>query len=61
MKRAIKILTSLITIVLGWLLIGIGFTTKLGHPINTTLFLLGIGLFFIGSILFLKIAIFDKS
>ncbi len=36
----------------GWLLGGFGFTTKLGHPISTISFYLGLCLSFFGFILF---------
>jgi Na+/melibiose symporter-like transporter len=50
MTRPIKIGISLLTVVAGWLLTGVGFTTTAGHPTSTILFLLGIGLF-IGGII----------
>ena len=37
-----KIAVSIILLILGWLMTGIGYTTKMGHPISTSLFLGGI-------------------
>jgi hypothetical protein len=45
MTRPIRIGLSLLTVIMGWLMIGIGYTTTVGHPISTILFLVGIGLF----------------
>jgi predicted RND superfamily exporter protein len=56
MKRNTRLLLSLITIVIGWLLGGFGFTTKLGHPISTISFFLGIILIIIGIIYFILTA-----
>jgi hypothetical protein len=50
MTRPIKIGISLLIVVVGWLMIGFGYTTTVGHPISTILFLSGIGLF-IGGII----------
>jgi hypothetical protein len=41
MEKKAKIF-SLLSIVLGWFLLGFGYTTNLGHPISTISFLLGI-------------------
>ena len=38
---------------MGWLMIGIGYTTKIGHPTNTALFLLGIICFLFALIQFI--------
>jgi len=40
-------------VIIGWFLGGFGFATKLGHPINTICFCLGLGLSFFGFILFI--------
>jgi hypothetical protein len=48
MSRTLKIITSIITIFAGWLLTGIGYTIKIGHPTNTILILLGITCFISG-------------
>lgn len=48
MSRTLKIITSIITIILSWLLTGIGYTIKIGHPTNTILILLGIACFISG-------------
>ena len=53
MTRTLKIILSIITVISGWLMIGIGYTTKIGHPISTILFLFGIVCFFIGCIWFI--------
>ena len=42
MNRKSKIFISLLLIISGWLMAGIGFTIKIGHPINTVLFLFGL-------------------
>ncbi len=59
MNRKSKIFISLLLIISGWLLTGIGFTVKIGHPINTTLFLLGL-LTFLGGIIWLIVLIKSK-
>jgi len=46
-----KIFLSVAAIILGWLLDGFAWTTKLGHPTSTICLLLGLGLFFGGLIL----------
>jgi len=55
MKNNIKLLLSLLTIIIGWLMGGFGFTTKLGHPISTICFFLGLALILTGIIFFIKI------
>lgn len=45
MTKPIGIGLSLLIVIMGWLMIGFGYTTTLGHPVNTILFLLGIGVF----------------
>ena len=42
------IISSIVAIILGWVLIAFAFTTKLGHPTSTIALLLGFGLFFGG-------------
>ena len=46
MNYKLKVILLLISVALGWLLAGIGYTTPLGHPISTICFLLGLGLSF---------------
>jgi hypothetical protein len=41
MKKTFKILFSFLTIILGWLLLGFGYATKLGYPINGICFYSG--------------------
>lgn len=41
------------SIIVGWLGLGFGFTTTLGHPISTILFLGGLALFIAGIVLFI--------
>ncbi|WP_289045369.1 hypothetical protein [uncultured Olleya sp.] len=53
MSRISKIGASIITLISGWLMIGIGYTTKMGHPISTVLFLSGIVFCIIGFIWFI--------
>ena len=50
MTKTLKIVISIICLISGWLMIGIGYTTKISHPTSTVLFLLGITCFFIGCI-----------
>ena len=50
MKKTVKVILSIVLIILGWLLVGWGFTTTIGHPVNTICFLAGLGLFFVGLI-----------
>jgi len=52
MKRS-DVLLPIFMVIIGWFLGGFGFTTKLGHPINTICFCLGLGLSFFGFILFI--------
>jgi NhaP-type Na+/H+ or K+/H+ antiporter len=55
MKNKTKLLLSLLTLIIGWLSIGISYTIKLGHPINTICFLLGFALIIVGVVFFIKI------
>ena len=50
---------SSIFIILGWFMIGYGFTMKTGHPINTIVFLSGFLLFVFG-IVWLVISLNSK-
>jgi hypothetical protein len=50
MAKSIRIGISLLAVVIGWLMIGFGYTTTIGHPTSTILFLLGIGLSIAGII-----------
>ena len=59
MSKTLKIITSF-AIIIGWLLGGIGFTTKVGHPISTILLLTGIACLFFG-LIGLIISIKSKS
>jgi Na+/melibiose symporter-like transporter len=45
MTRAKKIGLSILVMVIGWLLIGWGYTTPIGHPTSTIMGLVGLGLF----------------
>ncbi len=42
MSKNNTILPTIGLIIFGWILAGFGFTTKLGHPISTICFILGI-------------------
>nr|WP_315257549.1 hypothetical protein [uncultured Flavobacterium sp.] len=53
MKKHSKLLLCLLIMIIGWLMGGFGYTTKLGHPISTICFLSGPALSFIGLILFI--------
>ncbi|MBQ4804540.1 hypothetical protein J8L88_16890 [Aquimarina sp. MMG015] len=53
MKRTHKILSSILLVIIGWLMIGVGFTMKMGHPVNTFLLLFGILAFIVGAIWFI--------
>jgi len=44
----IKNILRLLLIILGWFIGGIGFTMEVRHPINTIVFLVGIGLILYG-------------
>jgi NhaP-type Na+/H+ or K+/H+ antiporter len=56
MKKNDKLLLFTIGVtIIGWLLMGIGYTIKLGHPINTICFLLGFALIIVGIVFFIKI------
>jgi len=59
MNRKSKIFISILLIITGWLLVGIGFTIKTGHPINTALFILGLLTFF-GGFIWLIVSIKSK-
>ncbi|GAA4081276.1 hypothetical protein GCM10022389_29220 [Flavobacterium cheonanense] len=52
-KRAIKVLISISLIIIGILLTGLGFTTKLGHPFSTICYSLGLVIIFLGFIYFI--------
>lgn len=52
-KRLRNIILSLLLIPLGILLIGIGYTMKMGHPVNTFVFLSGIVLVIFGVVFFI--------
>lgn len=54
MKTNSKLVLALLTVIFGWLMAGFGFTTKLGHPVSTICFYLGLALIPIGIILFIK-------
>ena len=54
MNKRVKTGISIIMLISGWLMIGIGYTTKMGHPINTFLFISGIIVCLIGFIWFIK-------
>lgn len=47
------ILAGGVAILSGWLGLGFGYTTTLGHPISTILFLGGLALFIVGIVLFI--------
>ncbi|CAM1369381.1 conserved hypothetical protein [Tenacibaculum sediminilitoris] len=53
LKRNYKIFISLLIIIISWLMIGIGYTSKYGSIINTVLFFGGIIFSFFGFIMFL--------
>lgn len=52
-KRQRNLIFSLLLIPIGILLIGIGFTMKIGHPVNTIVFLLGFLVVILGGISFI--------
>lgn len=52
MKKQYKVLLSIVPMFCGWLLAGFGFTTKMGHPISTICFSLGMCVSFLGAICF---------
>ncbi|HDZ04704.1 hypothetical protein [Maribacter sp.] len=60
MNKKFKIVVSLILIISGWFLAGIGFTVKYGHPINTILYLFGF-LVSIAAFIWLIILIASKN
>ena len=41
MKKTVKLLFSFLIIIIGWLLLGIGYETKIGYPFNGICFYLG--------------------
>lgn len=55
MNRNSRLLLSLVTIVIGWLIGGFGITTELGHPTSTFCTLFGIVLVIIGIVNFIRI------
>jgi len=57
LNQKYRIVISILGVIAGWLSIGIGYGTKIGHPINTILFLGGILIFFISGIWFFLTAI----
>lgn len=51
MNKTRKILLSIITIIVGWLLGGLAYSTPIGgHPVNTICLLVGVGMLFSGII-----------
>ncbi|MEO9964967.1 MAG: hypothetical protein ABJF11_04215 [Reichenbachiella sp.] len=48
MKNTKPTLIALITLFLGWFLVGIGYGNTLTYPINTILYVVGVVLFFTG-------------
>ncbi|AKD03627.1 hypothetical protein PKOR_11445 [Pontibacter korlensis] len=42
--QAAKIILSLLVVALGWFFLGYGYSTLLGHPISTVLFIGGLAL-----------------
>jgi len=52
MTKNSKVMLSITSIIVGWLLCGFGYTTTIGHPFSTICFLTGIGLS-IGGLIFL--------
>ncbi|MFN5849326.1 MAG: hypothetical protein ACK5UE_02425 [Chitinophagales bacterium] len=57
MSKTLKLIISIIGTISGWLMAGIGFTVRLGHPINTILFLGGLGLMIFSGIAFIVLLI----
>ena len=56
MNKNIKIVLCILSMLLGYLLMGVGYTMKIGHPINTICMLLGMILFLLGIVfLFIKL------
>ena len=60
MKKPIRIIISILTIIIGWILNAFAFTTKMGHPTSTIALLVGLGLFFSG-LTYLIITIKNKA
>jgi len=52
MTKNSKVILSISSVIVGWLLCGFGFTTTIGHPLSTICFLTGIGLS-LGGLVFL--------
>lgn len=52
MTKTSKVVFSITSVIIGWLLGGFGYTTTIGHPFSTICFLSGIGLS-LGGIIFL--------
>ncbi|SDM63206.1 hypothetical protein SAMN04488084_11019 [Pedobacter antarcticus] len=50
MKKTFKLL-GIVLMIGGWLCLGIGFTTKMAHPINTIIFVGGLIMLFVGVII----------
>lgn len=59
MNKNSKIVLYILSILLGYLLMGVGYTIKIGHPINTICMLLGMILFLLG-IVFLLIKLINR-
>jgi hypothetical protein len=59
LTKSNKIIISSSSIIIGFLLNGLAFTTKIGHPISTICLLIGLGMFFFG-IIFLIINLNSK-
>ncbi|QCX38433.1 hypothetical protein FF125_08320 [Aureibaculum algae] len=55
MSKTFKIVLAILVLISGWFMIGIGYTTKMGHPTSTFLFLFGMACFFIGCIGLLRV------
>ena len=58
-KRLVKLASALSAFLIGILLIGFGFETKLGHPINSICLTIGILISILGVIKFIRIALYD--
>jgi len=59
MTKNSKVILSITSIIIGWLLCGFGFTTTIGHPLSTICFLTGIGLS-LGGLIFLIVTLNRK-
>ncbi|WP_281335922.1 hypothetical protein [Flavobacterium eburneipallidum] len=55
MNKNHRLLSAIGVTIIGWFLMSIGYTIKIGHPINTICFLLGFVLIILGIIFFIKI------